>query len=74
MSVDKFGRHSSGQSFTEPGLSIKFVSNNFLRRDVSNDVQGELDMNNHKLVGLTEPTENQDAATRGYIKMVLIIW
>ena len=25
-------------------------------------------MNNHKLVGLTEPTESQDAATRGYIK------
>ena len=25
-------------------------------------------MNNHKLVGLSEPTESQDAATRGYIK------
>ena len=69
MSVDKFGRHSSGQTFIESnGVSVKFVSNNFLRRDGSNDVQGELNMNNHKLVGLTEPTESQDAATRGYIK------
>ena len=25
-------------------------------------------MNNHKLVRLSEPTESQDAATRGYIK------
>ena len=68
MSVDKFGRHSSGQIYIEPGVSVKFVSNNFLRRDGSNDIQGEINMNNHKLVGLilTEPTESQDAATRGY--------
>ena len=25
-------------------------------------------MNNHKLVNLSEPTEAQDAATRGYVK------
>ena len=69
MSVDKFGRYSSGQnSAMTPGASARYVNNNFLRRDGSNDVQGELNMNNHKLVGLTEPTESQDAATRGYIK------
>ena len=69
MSVDKFGRYSSGQSSAmTPGASARYVNNNFLRRDGSNDVQGELNMNNHKLVGLTEPTESQDAATRGYIK------
>ena len=69
MSVDKFGRYSSGQSSAmAPGASARYVNNNFLRRDGSNDVQGELNMNNHKLVGLTEPTESQDAATRGYIK------
>ena len=69
MSVDKFGRYSSGQSSAmTPGASARYVNNNFLRRDGSNDVQGELNMNNHKLVGLSEPTESQDAATRGYIK------
>ena len=68
MSVDKFGRHSSGQIYIEPGVSARFISNNFLRRDGFNDVQGEINMNNHKLVGLSEPTESQVAATRGYIK------
>ena len=69
MSVDKFGRYSSGQSSAlTSGASPRYVNNNFLRRDGSNDVQGELNMNNHKLVGLSEPTESQDAATRGYIK------
>ena len=69
MSVDKFGRYSSGQSGAlTPGASPRYVNNIFLRRDGSNDVQGELNMNNHKLVGLSEPTESQDAATRGYIK------
>ena len=66
MSVDKFGRHSSGQIFTEPGVSVRFIANNFLRRDGSNDVQGEINMNKHKLVRLLDPTESQDAATRGY--------
>ena len=69
MSVDKLGRYSSGQSSAlTSGASPRYVNNNFLRRDGSNDVQGEISMNNHKLVGLSEPTESQDAATRGYIK------
>ena len=69
MSVDKFGRQSSGQSSSvEPGASERYANNNFIRRDGSNDVEGEVSMNNHKLVNLSEPTEAQDAATRGYVK------
>ena len=68
MSVDKFGRHSSGQIYMEPGVSVRYVNYNFVRRDGSNDVGGDISMNNHKLVNLSEPTEAQDAATRGYIK------
>ena len=68
MSVDKFGRHSSGQIYMEPGVSVRYVNNNFIRRDGSNEVEGDISMNNHKLVNLSEPTEAQDAATRGYIK------
>ena len=68
MSFDKFGRHSSGQIYMEPGVSVRYVNYNFVRRDGSNDVGGDISMNNHKLVNLSEPTEAQDAATRGYIK------
>ena len=68
MSVDKFGRHSSGQIYMEPGVSVRYVNYNFVRRNGSNDVGGDISMNNHKLVNLSEPMEAQDAATRGYIK------
>ena len=69
MSVDKFGRQSSSQSSAmTPGASVRYVNNNFIRRDGSNDIEGELSMNSHKLVNLSEPTEAQDAATRGYVK------
>ena len=68
MSVDKFGRHSSGQMYTEPGVSVRYVNNNFIRRDGSNEVEGDLSMNTHKITNLSEPTEAQDAATRGYVK------
>ena len=51
-----------------PGASARYVNNNFIRRDGSNDIEGELSMNSHKLVNLSEPTEAQDAATRGYVK------
>ena len=69
MSVDKFGRQSSGKSSAmKPGASARYVNNDFIRRADSNNVEGEISMNNHKLVNLSEPTEVQDAATRGYVK------
>ena len=69
MSVDKFGRQSSSQSSAmAPEASVRYVNDNFMRRDGSNDIEGELSMNNHKLINLSEPTEAQDAATRGYVK------
>ena len=64
MSVDKFGRQSSSQSSAmAPGASVRYVNNNFIRRDGSNDIEGELSMNNHKLVNLFEPTEQSDGKT-----------
>ena len=54
MSVDKFGRHSSGQIYMEPGVSVRYVNNNFIRRDGSNEVEGDLSMNTH-ITNLAEP-------------------
>lgn len=30
-------------------------------------IESELDLNNHKITGLLNPTDNQDAATKGYV-------
>ena len=69
MSVDKFGRQSSGQSSSvEPGASVRYANNNFIRRDGSNEVEGDLSMNNHKLVNLSEPTEAQDATNKRFVE------
>ena len=72
MSVDKFGRHSSGQIYTEPGVSVRYVNNKFIRRD-----GGDLNLSNNKIVKLSEPTEVQDAATKQYLdsrKPLITIW
>ena len=45
-----------------------YVNINFIRRDESYNVEGDVSMNNHKLVNLSEPTEAHDAATRGCAK------
>ena len=66
MSVDKFGRHSSSQIYMEPGVSVRYVNNNFLRRDGSNNVAGNISLNNNKIISLANPTGPQDAATKSY--------
>ena len=70
MSVDKFGRHSSGQIYTEPGVSVRYVNNNFIRRDGSNEVEGDLSMNTHKITNLSEPIEPK-MRRRGVISRIL---
>ena len=74
MSVDKFGRQSSGQSSAmAPRVSVRYINNSFIRRDGSNDVDGERSMNNHKLINLSEPTKVQDATTRGYVMALALV-
>ena len=69
MSVDKFGRQSSSRSSTvEPGVSARYVNNTFIRRDGSNDVGGDLSMNNHKLVNLSDPVEDGDVINKRYLE------
>ena len=66
MSVDKFGRHSSSQIYMEPGVSVRYVNNNFLRRDGANNVAGNISLNDNKIISLANPTEPQDATTKSY--------
>ena len=68
MSVDKFGRHSSGQIYTEPGVSVRYVNNNFIRRDGSNEVEGDLSMNIHKITNLSDPENHQDATNKRFVE------
>ena len=67
MSVDKFGRHSSSQIYIEPGVSVRYASNNFLKRDGSNDVAGDINFNNNRITTLADPAEDQDASTKAYV-------
>ena len=77
MSVDKFGRHNSSQIYAEPGVSVRYVNNNFIRRDGSNDAEGELNMNNHKITNVADPTSSLDAVNKNYAdnrKPIITIW
>ena len=40
MPVDKFGRDNSIQSNISSGVSVRYVNNNFLRRDGTNNAVG----------------------------------
>ena len=66
MSIDKFGRHSSSQVYFEPGASVRYVANNFLRRDGSNDLEGDIVMNSNRITSLADPVNDQDASTKAY--------
>ena len=77
MSVDKFGRHSSSHVYTEPGVSVRYVNNNFLRRDGSNEAEGELNLSNNKIINVANPTSSLDAVNKNYVdnrKPVITIW
>ena len=43
---------------------------NYVLRDGTNAMTGALQMGNHKITGLTDPTANQDAATKAYVDSV----
>ena len=71
MSVDKFGRHSSGQIYMEPGVSVRYVNYNFVRRDGSNDVGGDISINKHKLVISMNPRKRK-MQRQGVISIILL--
>ena len=43
------------------------VDQNYMRRDRDGSLDGRLDMNNHRISGLADPTDADDAVTRRYV-------
>ena len=45
------------------------VDQNYMRRDRDGSLDGRLDMSNHRISGLADPTDADDAVTRRYIAL-----
>ena len=43
------------------------VDQNYMRRDRDGSLDGRLDMSNHRISGLADPTDADDAVTRRYV-------
>ena len=43
------------------------VDQNYIRRDKNGSLDGRLDMSNHRISGLADPTDADDAVTRRYV-------
>ena len=44
-----------------------FTRNNFLKLDGTNNMVGDLDLNNNKITNVVDPTDNGDAVTKQYV-------
>ena len=79
MAVDIFG--SSGNTISslydddidfnydgvDSGIDVTQITNAFLRRDDGNTATGDLNLDSHKIINLSEPISNTDAATKAYV-------
>ena len=65
MGVDKFGRSDKSMVVTK-GVSLRCISNNFLRRDGSNTATGSINMTRNTLTNVSNPVNAQDIATKNY--------
>ena len=66
MPVDKFGRSGKSMVVTE-GVSLRYISNNFLRRDGTNTATGSINMTGNTLANVRHPVNAQDIATKNYV-------
>ena len=70
MPVNKFGNSGenaeASTTFVKPssGVNVAEINNLFLRRDGANSALGNLDMNNHRVVNIPDPTYQQDIVNR----------
>lgn len=70
MSIDKFGR--SVKSANNKDIHNLFHLQQQQQQQVpSTTKDGDFDFDNHKICNLKDPTNDQDAATRRYVKLVV---
>ena len=66
MPVDKFGRMSDNKT-KDTGVSLTYISNNYVRTDGSNPVTGSLDMRGNTIYNVADPVNPQDVVTKVYV-------
>jgi hypothetical protein len=72
MPIDKFGRTDEKVTQHTPtvtssiGLTMGQINNAFVRRDGSNVMSADLNMNRHRVINLSAPTAADDAVTRQF--------
>lgn len=59
--------NNSGKYLTTNGTSASWVTAPFVNKDGTTLMTGALQMNSHKITGVTDPTNAQDAATKNYV-------
>ena len=67
MPVDKFGRMSDAEAVYTEGVSLRYINNNFLRRDGTNTATGSINMTGNTLTNVSNPVIDQDVATKNYV-------
>ena len=67
MPVDKFGRMSDAGAVYTEGVSLRYINNNFLRRDGTNTAIGSIDMTGNTLTNVSNPVNAQDVTTKNYV-------
>ena len=65
MPVGKFGRSGKSTVVIE-GVSLSYISNNFLRRDGTNTATGSINMTGNTLTNVSDPVNAQCIATKKY--------
>ena len=50
-----------------PNVYMTIVEQNYMRRDRDGSLDGRLNMNNHRISGVADPTDADDAVTRRYV-------
>ena len=73
MPVDKFGRMSDAGAVYTEGVSLRYINNNFLRRDGTNTAIGSINMTGNTLTNVSNPVNAQDIATKNYVEQNTIL-